>query len=558
MKQMTHHMDLKSPEKQQSQQSLLHQPDMQGQLRHLPPPFSFLADVLSVPTTTTTSTAADQQDVIPRYLGSDVVELDHCDLQRISDWTPFMTWSAPVVNDTIQSLSSNALVRKTLDPQDFVLMEQEFILELLEMYATRNGFCEFDKYLPSVPKTTLHDQAGAVLQQSWTGDTTSTLPRFLIVIIAFKDIQQLERLIQAIIMPQHRFIIHLERHTPSDYVQHVKELCQKYDKAVIMIQFGTVIYQTDSVSMINLRIMRWAVDDLKLSYDYHVQVDGAVYPLWNAHELAVYVQQQAQPTSVWLGELTHRGQVVRDVDHTSFLQRKRLVWTATTSVRAAKLKLQKKLSGKQISHAPQPSSNTSTTAMTEWLDVAVPPSFIQKTMRYKTNSGNQAIYSYTTVKKLLQSPHVMELFALAKYGCCCCIEERSWIAALALIGNEALEDGLYHTSMFQVWGGLTEQTCGSSMNNAVLSSNSSLCYRLEDAHLQHHGESMMTTNNETQKGRRKKFEPVNLWGNETMDYLKRAKARGVWFARKFKSTDEQSMALLKEIQDQLHQSKPVQ
>jgi hypothetical protein len=140
----------------------------------------------------------------------------------------------------------------------------------------------------------------------------------------------------------------------------------------------------------------------------------------------------------------------------------------------------------------------------------------------------------------------MELFALAKYGCCCCIEERTWITALALIDDGAFHDALAHTSMFQVWGGLTELTCGSSMNNAVLSSNASLCYRLEDVHLHN-----MEPKNET-AGKRKKTNPVNLWGNETMAYLTRAKARGVWFARKFKSTDEQSMALLKAVQNHLH------
>ena len=28
----------------------------------------------------------------------------------------------------------------------------------------------------------------------------------------------------------------------------------------------------------------------------------------------------------------------------------------------------------------------------------------------------------------------VELFALSKYACCCCLEEHNWIAALSMIG----------------------------------------------------------------------------------------------------------------------------
>ena len=70
----------------------------------------------------------------------------------------------------------------------------------------------------------------------------------------------------------------------------------------------------------------------------------------------------------------------------------------------------------------------------------------------------------------------MEIFTLSKYGCCCCLEERNWFAALSSIGYK--EEALERTGMFQVWGGTQE--CQSSMNNAMLLRNESLCYRTED------------------------------------------------------------------------------
>ena len=99
-------------------------------------------------------------------------------------------------------------------------------------------------------------------------------------------------------------------------------------------------------------------------------------------------------------------------------------------------------------------------------------------MTGKTNSGNQAVFSYRVVKEFVNSPQVKELFGLAKYGCCCCLEERTWIAAANMIGygREALETA----SMFQVWGG--EPECGDgSMRNALLIPNATICYTSDDA-----------------------------------------------------------------------------
>jgi hypothetical protein len=56
------------------------------------------------------------------------------------------------------------------------------------------------------------------------------------------------------------------------------------------------------------------------------------------------------------------------------------------------------------------------------------------------------------------------------------LEERNWIAALTMIGLQ--KEALEQASLWQVWDGA--ETSQSSMNNAVLSRNAFLYYRLED------------------------------------------------------------------------------
>ena len=159
-------------------------------------------------------------------------------------------------------------------------------------------------------------------------------------------------------------------------------------------------------------------------------------------------------------------------------------------------------------------------------------------MIYKSTSGNQAIYGREVVQALLNSDTVMELFALAKYGCCCCMEEHSWIAALSMTGyaDEALQR---EPMMFQSWGGGTE--CQGSMQNAVLSRNASLCYRTEDPLVQ------------TQAAMRL---PHGWYyqGDTTWERLRDARERGVLFARKFRSDRLDSVQLRHDIRDHLWDS----
>ena len=218
---------------------------------------------------------------------------------------------------------------------------------------------------------------------------------------------------------------------------------------------------------------------------------------------------------MWLGELLHNGNVVPDgIGQWDYLTRKRIIYTA----------------GERKYH--QRFRNATHNGF-----VPTVPNFIKGNMTKKTNSGNQAVFSYKFVKELTNSPEVKQLFATAKYGCCCCLEERTWVAAARIIGygKQAAEAA----SMFQVWGG--DPSCKSSMRNAVLSLAPESCYKVEDSSL-----------NAVQSISGKAYSPAHLHGNELVRDLKVAKNKGFMFARKFNSEEPNSMSLLRLIQQEFH------
>jgi hypothetical protein len=169
------------------------------------------------------------------------------------------------------------------------------------------------------------------------------------------------------------------------------------------------------------------------------------------------------------------------------------------------------------------------------------PLTIRNAMTRKSTSGNQGIYSHHVIEKLLHSTDVMQLFALSKYGCCCCLEERNWIAALHMIGYG--EDALAHTGMFQVWGGNSYE-CHGTMNNAVLSTNASICFRSEDP-----GRRTIRGNNHTNQTTT--ATSMYFYGNEMWDAIVDAKQRGLLFARKFHTDRPDSMEIRHRIQNEL-------
>jgi hypothetical protein len=427
-------------------------------------------------------------------LQSDIVELDHCSLATL-DWDNFTSWARPILNKTllkIQKSNQNDALENITIP----VIQQEWTLELLELHATHHGHCDFRRYKPTVPSYTPNlQQAASTLRRV----TQTIVPppyhaRVAFAIVAYKDAKHLERLIQAIHMPHHLILIHLERSTSMRYFNQVLAIVKQYQNVVIL-QFGTVLYRTDSVSMINLRIMRWLVEDLQLEYDYHAVLGGAVYPLYEASELAQHIYKTN--LSVWLGEMNHKGSRVKH-PQAGVLFHKRLISSHGISQKAGFL---------------------FGTPFPDWMD---------KVMQHKSISGNQAVYSQSVVRQLLANPRVMQLFGMAKYGCCCCIEERVWIAAMDLIG--LVDAAKKQFGVWQVWGG--HDNCRATMSNALLNTNPAKCFRLEDPN----------------------HEAMYISGNETLHHLQNAKRRGFLFARKFLSDDAPSMALLKTIETILHRS----
>jgi hypothetical protein len=452
-----------------------------------------------------------------RPLNSDVVELRHCHLGHI-DYLNFTKWATVIIDDAwpnfdkkVKSWSTDVMDLSKFAWENF--MVPEFALGLLEVFATHNGRCDFNKYPLQIANYDLNAAEAVLTKTSKVLPSEASLPRLTIIIVAFRDAQHLSSIIKAVHLPHHFIVIHLERTTPPSYTAEVYQIAAEYQN-VAVAQFGTVTYRTDSVSMINYQIMNWLVNDLKLEYDYHLTLGGAVYPLYGAKELALHLQEARR--DVWLGELLHNGAVLTGDEHSQweYLVRKRLIFTS------GERKYQ------------QRTKKTNQNGF-----VASIPKFIQTNMTKKTTSGNQAVFSHKFVKEMTNSAEVKELFAIAKYGCCCCLEERTWITAARIIGYK--DQALESASMFQVWGGDT--TCGTSMNNAVLSVNASICYKNEDAtDIIHEAPS------------KKVGDPVYLRGDEMVQALKNAKKRGFMFARKFKSEDPVSMELLGLIQKELH------
>eukprot|EP00980_Cylindrotheca_fusiformis_P023152 scaffold10199_cov146-Cylindrotheca_fusiformis.AAC.9 len=421
------------------------------------------------------------------YENSDFVELDHCRLDSLN-WTEFRSWVDPIVET---ALISNARTKTELDSSK---LKEEWTMELLELHAMHSGLCDFEFYHPRIRQMTSSiREAGLTLRQ--IVETVPVPPkqcRILFSIVAYKDSAHLGRLIEAIYLPQHLIIVHLEEQQARDdsFIEEVEAIASNYSN-VAVVQFGTIIYKTDSISRVTLQLMYWATKELKLDFDYFAALGGAVYPLFGGLELSQHLYA-SQGKKVWLGEATMKGSRVQS-SQSHLLWKQRLLATSTkVAVRAGKL-----------FQDPVP----------DWMDHA---------MQHKSNSGNQAIFSFSAIDMMLTNPKVLNIFALAKYSCCCCVEERTWIAAMYLIG--LLDEARENVNMFQLWGGANNRCIG-SMNNAILDQNETRCFRNESPNK----------------------EDMYFWGNRTWDHLLQAKQKGLMFARKFSSIHPGSLKLLERI-----------
>jgi hypothetical protein len=470
---------------------------------------------------------------------SDIVDLDHCELsarleilqetkdllQRAMDDTELsLNRSVQALLDNSESNSASREHSRTLvDYRDD--LRDEFALQLLELKLMERNMCNYSLFRPTVPG---HQAEGLRLQKVakrqyqhqptlWNPFHLVPIPyyRLAIVISAFQDFNHLVALLRAVHLPQHYIVIHIDRYCDEKYQSQLKDLLATTPQYgnVVIVQFGSVVYTSDTISLINLRILRWLTFDLQLDYEQVLLIDAAVYPLRSPQEMVEYLQVESTQhnRSVWLG-LLHFGfdffdyeSGQRPAPDTKYMQSTRLVSTRNF-----------KLSKENL----------------YWKNL---PSHVSNLFIYKATSGNQGVYSRSVVEKLLTSDIVMELFAWSKYSCCCCVEERNWMAALDAIGHAT--EAIKYTSMFQVWGG--SKRCVGSMSNAVLSTDPSLFYISADP---------FHYNKETRQPNQFCF-----GGNETTSVLASAKERGALFARKFRSHNALSVAMMIEIESKLWQ-----
>jgi len=490
-------------------------------LQPLQPPFDVLKSLLFPQQTTTTTTTR-------HVLESAVVDLRHCSLEKI-DYTNFTKWAQYIFDEGSIRFQSKVIDGIGINDEDWnQTVRPELILGLLEIFATHHNVCDFSKLQLNIPNVDYSTHAAFI--QRIPQKPTDQLARLVFVIVAFHDCDHLLRLVEAIHMPHHLIIIHLERSAPPDYVREVHTKIVTMYNNVVVLQFGAIMYRTDSVSMINYQIMNWLIHHVtSFKYDYHISLGGAVFPLYGAKELATHLASMSStngttpPRHVWLGELTHAGAQVR-VPQYGPLQTKRLL---TTYPNKYTQPIKRKISEAQGIFYP------------------TLPDFITTNMVYKTNSGNQAVFAYSVVQQMVTSAQVKQLFAIAKYGCCCCLEERTWIAAMFILGYG--DEALQQANMWQLWGGETD--CTSSMSNAVLSTSETICFRLEDAT---QGSIVLNKTMEHLRDSLKNSKAVYIRGNQMMQMLKDAKQRGFMFARKFRSDDAHSLELLLRIKNEIH------
>jgi hypothetical protein len=404
--------------------------------------------------------------------------------------------------------------------------QKEIILELLEIYALHYGYCDFSRYRPTLGHTSKAFEKTALLA------TPPGHARCAIVITVQRfDSTHFKRLLQAVHMPHHYIVLHLDRHAPEGWRSSLETIAKSLNfDNIEVIQFGT-IRDEDSRSITHLKIMRWLTMELGLIFDHHVTLDSSSFPLLSAKAMAKHLHSSSQ--SVWLGTLTEQGSLPSK-SQTHRLVNTRLVTTATP----ATVTLGRIFSDDTISP-----------------DISVQDDRLS--MNHKTTSGSYAVFSQFLVQRLLSSPKALQIFALSKYSTSS--DSYNWMTALQLLratddnnsilpsNSDIVNQAKLYTSMFQLWGGTND--CGKALQNdadaAVLSMDPTKCYRIEHASVVRavHGEPTNTTVFSIPKERLVLHGSGDLW-----NHIKSAIQVGFLFARQFDSSDKLSVELLEALE----------
>lgn len=473
---------------------------------------------------------ADQSLLLKERFGvwstaSDVAYLDHCDLDKLDprafDVFQKLLWEL-IQEKNHPHWSSGSIGDEQLHVRD---VQDEIKLQALEHFARGvQGACNFSLYHPSVPEFApivpgTMDKTKRLIQSLY--ETPKEQARLVFAISAYNDMAQLRRLLQAISLPQHLIVIHLERRTPATFIHEAQQLASHHPNLVVL-QFGSVIYPSDTLSHVMLQIMRWVTHDLNFQYDYFIALGSTSYPLWNAIDMAHFLR--ADPPRVRLGRLAHSNPRRLCVNAMESLG---LLYTRGDYYDNHRRPLD--IGGDRATRLYQDaravlsnqSSATNENAMPLQRDFWPAAQF--KCRKFKSVSGLTAAYNYDAIRSLLASADALDLLNRFKYAGGCCVEERSWAAAMAILGRgkEITLPGL----VWQSWPVGVETMHNSWLqhpNKTVVATNQSEIYVVYQTEHYH-------SDND------KWFRHIR--GMEVAKELREAKESGMLFARKFQSSD---------------------
>lgn len=271
----------------------------------LPAPFDFLPFLLRDYAYELMRQQGKNQDDL--WLESDIVELHHCrSILTIKNsepwWGNFTTWAHPFVNESLRQMNA-----PELNQNEKAVLQQEIILELLELYGTHRGNCNFERYRPTISIPDGSSAREKLLEAADLDPPEEHARCAFVITIRRRDADHVKRLVHAIHMPHHFIVLHLEEQQENnqDFANEISTIASAYENVAI-VQFRRNFQEAgDSMSNLHLRIMRWLTMDLRLEYDYHITLDEASFPLLSAGDLAKHLFDSSQ--SVWLGALTEKG-----------------------------------------------------------------------------------------------------------------------------------------------------------------------------------------------------------------------------------------------------------
>ena len=200
---------------------------------------------------------------------------------------------------------------------------------------------------------------------------------------------------------------------------------------MIVLQYGSITYPTDSITHINLDIMRWVtVGDMSPSikyYDYYICLSSSVYPLWGAREMAKFLKQDER--RIRIGHMGY------------YKNPQELCYRHSTYFGLVATNGSKKKEKRRMLDWAEPGilgSFVNELRSTVLPSLPTEENFYVKHVQactLKTNSGNTAAYDRESVIDLLSSPEAIEFLTRFKLSGGCCHEESSWAGAWGIISN---------------------------------------------------------------------------------------------------------------------------